>query len=371
MNNQQPTTNDEQRTTNGFTLIELMVAIGLLAIVLSFAGVIFNASINTHRTALANAEIMRKLRAITDRLDADFQGLRKDGEIFVVWVAVGPGRLGDCDLDGFERFDRIMFFSLGDFQSYRPALMGDGVSKKMVRGNLARVCYMLANADPPVPGDPPVKASSLPGPKRILARTQHILTADPDLPVFFDPTSAVDARWYTWNNFYEYDKMLLEEWKSMPFVNKQNALSVITDVKVGVPPPTIRDTVWGARANPAEPNSIHMLLCEGVGEFKVQGWYDAQKRWVPEVDPDSDGVLTDSDFFLPATGDNVPGVLYPNPPYGGVAINGISYPAALLNEANFNAIPGLGRALKFTFTLFDSKGVIKQGRTFTHIVYLD
>jgi len=27
-------------------------------------------------------------------------------------------------------------------------------------------------------------------------------------------------------------------------------------------------------------------------------------------------------------------------------------------------------AFKFTFTLYDSKGVIKEGRTFTHIVYL-
>jgi hypothetical protein len=28
------------------------------------------------------------------------------------------------------------------------------------------------------------------------------------------------------------------------------------------------------------------------------------------------------------------------------------------------------RAFKFTFTLYDSKGVIKEGREFTHIVYL-
>ena len=28
-------------------------------------------------------------------------------------------------------------------------------------------------------------------------------------------------------------------------------------------------------------------------------------------------------------------------------------------------------ALKFTFKLYDSKGMIKEGRTFTHIVYLD
>jgi hypothetical protein len=28
------------------------------------------------------------------------------------------------------------------------------------------------------------------------------------------------------------------------------------------------------------------------------------------------------------------------------------------------------KALKFTFTLYDSRGVFKEGQTFTHIVYL-
>ena len=28
------------------------------------------------------------------------------------------------------------------------------------------------------------------------------------------------------------------------------------------------------------------------------------------------------------------------------------------------------KALKFTFTLYDSKGILKGGRTFTHIVYI-
>ncbi len=160
-----------------FTLIELMVAVGILAIVLSFAGVIFNASIKTHRTAIANAEIMRKLRAITDRLDADFAGLRKDGEIFVTWVAKPTALAGDCDLDGFERFDRIMFFSLGDFQSY-------GTSPKIIRGNLARISYMLASRGTP---SDPNKSELQSRAKRILARTQHILTSDPAFPLFFDP----------------------------------------------------------------------------------------------------------------------------------------------------------------------------------------
>ena len=345
-----------------FTLIELMVAIGLLAIVLSFAGVIFNAGINTHRTALANAEIMRKLRAITDRLDADFQGLCKDGEIFVAWVAEDRRPdFSDCDLDGFERFDRIMFFADGDFQSYDAPL---------VRGNRARICYMLATRG----GPGGVPAARQQRPKRILARTQHILTADA-VPLFFDPNSLVDAHWYTWNNLYEYDKMILEQWKKMPLANKKNALSVITDVKVDVP--TVGRPVWGAHVDPADPNSIHILLCEGVGEFKIQGWYDAERRWVPEVDPDGDGDLTDrTDFYIgDPDPDKVPGVLYPwrvapGGGYGRVNINGIGYGGSL-DETGFDDIPGLGRALKFTFTIFDSKGVIKQGRTFTHIVYLD
>ncbi len=134
-----------------------------------------------------------------------------------------------------------------------------------------------------------------------------------------------------------------------------------------------------------------MLLCEGVGEFKVQGWsfdpVQGRWRWVPEVDPDGDGYLTDSDFFTSGgkvDSINVPGVLYPFPPSGMVSLGGVFYCdlstpegrakfaeyQSRLNEERFGEIPGLGRALKFTFTLYDSKGVIKNGKTFTHIVYL-
>jgi hypothetical protein len=66
----------------------------------------------------------------------------------------------------------------------------------------------------------------------------------------------------------------------------------------------------------------------------------------------------------------MPGLLY-NPTYGGVGIPTTPFDPNLMNEEHFNEIPGLGRALKFTFTLYDSKGIIKEGRTFTHIVYLD
>src|SRR4030042_971378 len=105
MNNELRTMNNEQRVHNAFTLMELMVAVALFAIVFAFASVIFKVSVNSYRTAVANAEIIQKLRAITDQLNADFKGLRKDGEIFVIWKV---------DPVSHERFARILFFADGD-----------------------------------------------------------------------------------------------------------------------------------------------------------------------------------------------------------------------------------------------------------------
>jgi len=346
---------DDKRKFKAFTLIELMVSMGLLVVIMSFAGVIFRVSINSHRTAMANAEIMQKLRAITSQLNADFKGLNKDGEIFVVWGArqLRDTTYKDSDLDGYERFDRITFFADGDFQSYR--------TNPMVRGNTARICYTLArnNTSRPEQQDRT---------KRVLARTQHILTCDTNLTDFLNPSGFTNSEWLEWNNEYEYDKTSLEQWKRIPWEEKMNMLAVICDVQVDQS--NVDEDVRGTIVEPTDANSIHMLLCEGVGEFEIQGWSDARRQWLPEVDPDGDGDLTDTHFFFNDLND-VPGVLYPYPPYGGAAINNIGYQRKLIDRAHFNDIPGLGRALKFTFTLYDSKGIIKEGRTFTHIVYLD
>jgi hypothetical protein len=237
---------------------------------------------------------------------------------------------------------------------------------------------MLANKPPPnPPGVPPERPDAQKPEKRILARTQHILTADVQFLGSQVPTSASD--WYKWNNLdeYEYDMNSLDKWKNIPWLNKKDILTVITDVNVS--DSSIYNNIRGTMVDPADANLIHNLFCEGVGEFKIQGWYDAQKRWVPEVDPDGDGSLTDSDFFTSGgviDPINVPGVLYPYrawlpiSPYVQIISIIPPYPDQLIDEAHFNDIPGLGRALKFTFTLYDSKGVIKNGRTFTHIVYL-
>ena len=128
-------------------MIELLVAIGILAIVLSFAGVIFRVSINAHRTAIANAEIMQKLRAITDQLNTDFRDIRKDAPL-MIWFF-------QDETDPDQRYDQIMSFTDGDFQStqlydYSVAPVVPAPTGVPIRGNVARIYYGQARVYAPM-----------------------------------------------------------------------------------------------------------------------------------------------------------------------------------------------------------------------------
>lgn len=351
-----------------FTLIELVVAMGILAIILAFAGTIFKVGAESHRMATANAEIMQKLRVITEQLNADFRGLRKEGEVFVIWEAdrkAGVSNASSTDPNDFERFDRIMFFTAGDFQAYD--------ANSVIRGDVARICYTLANRLDDS-GDR-IRPENQDPAERMLLRTQHVLRTPEDSDDVFDVTDFADAQWRQWNSNGQWDNISLSQWRLIPSDQKANILSVIGDVTLededGDPVSTV-DEVWrGAVVDFDQSSPVHALLSEGVGQFAVQGWYAAEDRWIPQINPDGGSNLGDSDFLLDGSDidfERNPGLFYP---YGSVLIRDVNYPSSLIDEAHFSQIPGLGRALKFTFTLYDSKGLIPDGRTFTHIVYLD
>lgn len=375
----------------GFTIIELLLAVTLLAILLVVSGAVFRMAAKAYRTAAATGEIARKLRAITDQLDADFQGLRKDGPIFIAWVPANPADAdGDGDVDTYERFDRIMFFADGDFASY-----AQGPAGPLVTGDIARITYMLANDSLDQPGVPANRAQAQPAAKRILARSQHIFTGqsqlvdvDPLDPAqcrirWIDPANIAGVFTQANNNGFEFDNLTLNEWRTLPWADARHILNVATDIAVDAPP-----VPGGLGVNAETPLNVHQLLAEGVGDFSIQGWYEPAQRWFPEVDPDGDRNLSDSDFYTtgspPVLDESAPlRLIYPWPwdlnpdmavdggivDFGDTVVN--TYRRDLINRDNFNRIPGLGRALKFTFTLYDSRGVFKDGKTFTHIVYLD
>ena len=266
-----------------FTLIELVVAVALLAMVLSFASVVFRVSIGAYRIAGANAEIMRKLRAVTDQLNADFKGQ--------IWNPPGKVRF---ELVNKVRSDSIVFFSNGDFQS-----TGQYGGKTVV-GNVACIYYGLADTTASEPKE------------KILVRRQTILVYDPDS---YWEVKQLDelAEYCNEDKKSSLAELIADEFDANDIMNE------------------------GPNLDPNEPNDLVMYMAKGVDDFSIQyvGW-----------DYDNPG---DFDFnqWRPENGD----------------IKG--------SEEEWKNKSFLPLAFKFTFTLYDSKGIIENGRRFTHIVYLD
>jgi hypothetical protein len=262
---------------------------------------------------------------------------------------------------------------------------------------MARICYALANAPTGNPAEPNHPESQKPQ-NRVLARTEHVLVTPPTNVDPGDPLGMAkfsDANWRDWMSNKEVDAVSLHGWELMAPAQKADILSVIGDVEVSVPAQAMTPGTggtggaaggWGTGSavdlkssknavaggvtlGPANPQSLHAFLCRGIGHFEIQGWSDAEQRWIPQVNPNGDTNLKDdSDFLL--QGDEldpraIPGLWYPRGP---VVLRDRTIGAL---TGDFRQVPGLGRALKFTFTLYDSRGLIPGGRTFTHIVYLD
>ena len=326
-----------------FTLIELIVAVALLAMILSFSGLIFKVSIETYRTAGANAEIMQKLRAITSQLDTDFKAIRTDTPLLIWFKQDDP-----------NRYDQVMFFANGDFASTQLYENGNNAvpdpnGNRLVIGNVARLFYGQAQPDP-----------------NLLARRQHILTADTELDEWphadmsdFNSSGAGGML----NEWYEHDSLSLAQWKTI--VGDAYRDKIIPTCFASRP---LIDMDY--------PNTFHKLMCEGVGSFAVQWAYwdsgDGRFYWFPSNDPDGDGEIDDSHFRLIG---NEFGVFFNIPNGSSFSVEGCWwYP---IGDDNVKYKLGESfpsdfypKAIKFTFRLYDSKGVIKNGREFTHIVYL-
>jgi hypothetical protein len=340
-----------KKMKKSFTLIELVVAVALLAIVFLFAGTIFKVSINAYRTAVANAEIIQKLRAITDQLNADFKGIRTDAPL---WIWFQEDNLATDP----NRYDQIMFFADGDFQSTQlydygkspvvPSVPPITGPEHPVIGNVARIHYGQAQSHDANNNlqDPP----EWPKEDRLLARRQHILTADTklaewphaDMLDFGDGSGANKL-----NERYEHDSLSLAQWKAIDWDSYGNA---VVKNCFGFRPLIDMD----------DPNTFHKLMCEGVGSFAIQWayWDSGDKRfyWFPS---DDHFILIGNKFGVYF---NVPGSMTIT---GWDPIENVKYKSGDKFLSNFYP-----KAIKFTFRLYDSKGIIKEGREFTHIVYI-
>jgi prepilin-type N-terminal cleavage/methylation domain-containing protein len=346
-----------------FTILELLVAMALMVVLMAISAVVFKTSVQAQQAASATAEIMQKYQALTHQLKTDLGGLQKDAEFVVVW---GPGpdlnsdgswvdKNGDGVPDRYLSFDRLYFFAAGSFQSYDQQPDSTGV---IVHSSMARICYSFGR------DENDRQALQEPDPKkRLFCRTQHLLTSDGSLPAFPDFTAGWNEANFEADNFtLEYQTMPLPTWLNLDMnTYKREILAKILDLRAmgsvateGGPHIYFSDSQLMA-------DTIHQLLCKGVGQFHVQIWREDLQRWFPEIDPNFDGVYDETAGETDYPHDASDTRLIDIQNYNGYYFNN--------DQAGFEA--AIGPALKFTFTLYDSRGVFPEGKTFTYIVYLN
>ncbi len=393
---------------NAFTIVELLVAMSLLVILVGLSSVVFSLTVKSQRSATASIEITRSLRVLTDQLNADFRGLKTDAPVFIKFNNnVGVDKDGDAVDDYYSDFDTIHFFADGDFQTMNQ--YDDGSGSKTISGNLARIFYGHANSVDLIADS---TATVDFGAYRTLARKTHILTADngiqgvyseiplisnwPTIPYALDYSQfngsfgqtpvTMTGRIDSDENAREFNTITLSQWINALNFNTTNANAFIAQCMDDNSRPLIDLSTASARMA-----TLHLLMAQGVSGFTVQWAYTnddlidtatglapnppefAGVRWWPSVDPD--GLGTEPSDFVGMNGANPFGVFFTLPngvgtpidPWFSIgncktSIGGTAYPFS-------NAF--YPKALKFTFTLHDSNGMYEEGKTFTHIVYLD
>ena len=295
-----------------FTLIELMVGVALLAMVLAFTSVIFKVSIESYRQGSANMEIMQKLRAITDQLNSDFKGLQKDGYLMLRSEAE-PNRqeFQNSPATATFRADRLYYFSTGDFQSWFNA---------NIRSNIAMIYFGH---------DRSLFDGSFVS-KWNLARDIELLTPGISPPLDCNNISYAECK------------------ANISLISGRAEALLLYSLPINIK--VYRD-------------DVRRLMCQNAGEMVIE-WTDGTKYPL-------DGSLAWFGFSMLRKEDHLG--IPANHNYDTIEVKDpaavpLYYTAYWKPDTPKQYWP---KALKFTFTLYDSKGLLKGGRTFTHIVYLD
>jgi prepilin-type N-terminal cleavage/methylation domain-containing protein len=179
---------------------------------------------------------------------------------------------------------------------------------KTVVGNVARIWY--GQSDVPDPNSPEEEDKR----EKLLLRRVQIFTVDSHL----DDQSAIDP--YDSSNTREYDVRSPAEWRVFQILEMPDPDDDWEDFSRWIGRPSV---------DLADPNFVPMVMAKGVDDFTVQfsNWNDGDGKW--EWWPTNEEVKADDDYS------------------------------------------GNLKAIRFVFTLYDSKGILEGGRRFSHIVYLE
>jgi hypothetical protein len=168
----------------------------------------------------------------------------------------------------------------------------------------------------------------------------------------------------------------MHDWWNLPSGMKNDMLTEILDVSFT----TNTIPKRGPYIDMTQSTTLHNLFMQGIGQFHVMVWRSDLGRWYPEYDPNGDGDYGDSDYpIITKNGQQIietsrsvsPDAFYVtafNNSQGDTA--NYSYSRVISGSRVYTSLP-FTKAFKFIFTLYDSNGVFKDGKTFTYIVYIN
>jgi len=378
------TPGNDVRGQRGFTLVEMLVAVGITIGMILATGVVFRSATEAAGKSMGMNDILHQLRAVTGQLERDFSGLRPDMPVAIVFEEAlvldtfgNPVDLNGDGIDDVERRDRVVFFANGDFQ-YQPS---NGLNT--VACNLARIFYGQASDNL---GWPEGDDGAPTPPRSVLTRRIKVLTVlfsqvfPPDgfywagggaTPEIFDSDymeSATVAFWKNeiFENFVEYYFLQDPTGHSSPTNNTASMIRRPFLNKITFPPYVQQ-----------------LYLLPDVTDFKVEVWFEGAQEWFP-----SERLLDDLNIGLQLLTPPSTVITYPLIPFGFYwnvneaflgqrMIDGVDWRSDLEVKAAVETDPEISEfnpwpeALRFTFRLYDrGRRFYPEGQTFSYVIKL-
>ena len=122
----------------GFTIMELMVAVGILVIIILSIGVTFSSASKSVGVSQATMDIMANVRATQELLARDLAGINRDG--FLVIRSRALNTTSSSAVENSLRFDQLCFMSYGNFTDRTGTIIRDSAFSNNASSN-AGLCW--------------------------------------------------------------------------------------------------------------------------------------------------------------------------------------------------------------------------------------
>jgi type II secretory pathway pseudopilin PulG len=316
-----------RRRRAGYTLAEALVAVTIFAVTIVATAEILKISVDTTGQAQANNEIIGRVNLLQSRITQDLEAMPPDAFMAFNFHYEGPFRViaNANDLRKiYTRADRMVYYTAATTSGANSSVFytdANGI-RRPVTGRLARV--FLGHADPDVDrrprdaNDTPQSGvddvaplarewwwgktnhalgKDRPVVDRLLARRVTVLApgyavqavTDPTLlfpeadviPVAMPSTSELDLT--AEHDRFDYSLEPLAFWENRPLADYRGVFLSEAYGASWIRRPTVTPPNFDRTIDPTnpitDPIGLHMLMMDGVAEFKVQ-------VWVEKNDPD-------------------------------------------------------------------------------------